>query len=205
MNEEAENWGVDLLISMTTLALRVLRALAVALGILIVGIVIAASAVIAALATLIGWILRTLGDLVHRLLPWLPLAARWLARLFCAAVAVMGIAWSLPQLWLAYGHDLAASIPAAIIGLAPLLIALNLIIRPQTPDAAIDADRIWPALLAAGLASMAVTGLILALSPALRIVLLAILLAALITRLHLSPTITLPTPKDTHHEHQNSF
>lgn len=120
-----------------------LRLLAVGLAALALAIVAAAAAVIGAAARLVAAMLGELARLVQAALPWLLGLAPWLLRAVVVTAGVLVVVDAWPAIFIGFGGDLPAAIPATVFAVGPLLASLQV--------------RSWGALIAA-IAAAAVFG-----------------------------------------------
>lgn len=195
MPPTAADHAKDLLAELLVLAGRGLQLLALGVAILIAGIV-------AVVSTALGHLLRLLGQLLRAIIPYLRMAVQVLTRLGCATAAAVGIGWAMPRLWLAYGADLPAAIPAALFTLGPALaILLPPLLNPKPASGDADPEQsppspVWTALLAVGAVTAAVGCVVPLLPPVFRILLIAVLLLAGITAIHIRNLPTTPPTGD---------
>jgi len=117
--------------------------LAVGAAALALAVVAAVSAVIGAAARLVAVMLGELARLVQAALPWLLGLAPWLLRAAVVTAGVLVVVDAWPAIFIGFGGDLPAAIPATVFAVGPLLASLQV--------------RSWGALIAA-IAAVAVFG-----------------------------------------------
>jgi len=117
--------------------------LAVGAAALALAVVAAVAAVIGAAARLVAVMLGELARLVQAALPWLLGLAPWLLRAAVVTAGVLVVVDAWPAIFIGFGGDLPAAIPATVFAVGPLLASLQV--------------RSWGALIAA-IAAAAVFG-----------------------------------------------
>lgn len=116
-------------------AVRGLRLLAVGVAALALAVVAAVAAVIGAAARLLAAMIGELARLTQAALPWLLGLAPWLLRAAVVTAGVLVVVDAWPAIFIGFGGDLPAAIPATVFAVGPLLASLQV--------------RSWGALIAA--------------------------------------------------------
>ena len=130
----ADNAG--LIARMSSAAIGAIKLLGQGIIVLLLGLVAVVSAIAGAAARLAGELLSELARLLQAAIPWLVSLAPWLLRAAITVLAVLVIVDAWPGLFIAFGADLPATLPASVYAIGPLLTALLHL-------------RSWGALLAA--------------------------------------------------------
>lgn len=117
-------------------AIGAIKLLGQGLIVLLLGLIAVVSAIAGAAARLTGELLSELARLLQAALPWLVSLGPWLLRAAITVLAVLVIVDAWPALFIAFGADLPAALPASVYAIGPLLAALLHL-------------RSWGALLAA--------------------------------------------------------
>ena len=117
-------------------AIGAIKLLGQGIIVLLLGLVAVVSAIAGAAARLTGELLSELARLLQAAIPWLISLGPWLLRAAITVLAVLVIVDAWPALFIAFGADLPAALPASVYAIGPLLAALLHL-------------RSWGALLAA--------------------------------------------------------
>ena len=151
-------------------ALDGLRLLAQGLAILLLGLVAAVTALVGAAARLLGEMLSDLVRLLQAALPWLLSLAPWLLRAAIVTAGVLVVVNTWPAIFIVFGGDLPAAIPATVFAFGPLLAALQMRSWGALVAAIVVAavfGRLIPLVGPLGQALLVITGITLTLLPAL--------------------------------------
>ncbi len=141
------------------------RAVVIALA----GIAAAVMATVALMLQVIGTLLKGLAEMAAAALPVLLGLVPGLTRLVCLAFALGATAWSAWLVFLAFGGDWLAWVLAGLLAPAPFMV-----LYAPTPS--------WPRAVAVGAVALVGAGVLQASPPPLRMFLLFILFAWLMTR-----------------------